>query len=61
MKLTLEQLRILVESAIFESEKLEEFLVSGMVAGVTTPLGTGPNYPNDRIFRPRRRRKKRRK
>lgn len=64
MKLNESQLRKLVrlimeeevldEDEIEEEDEVEEASVAGMVAGATTPLGTGPEYPK----RTRRRRRK---
>jgi len=36
---------LLTEPDDSEGEESEEASVSGAVAGVTTPLGTGPNHP----------------
>lgn len=54
VRLILEE-EILDEDEIEEEDEVEEASVAGMVAGVTTPLGAGPEYPN------RRRRRKKRK
>ena len=44
-------IRTLIESVIDEDDETEgeeqdEASVAGAVGGVTTPLGTGPHYPN---------------
>jgi|TARA_R110000824_G_scaffold65685_6_gene170952 hypothetical protein len=44
-------IRFLIESVIDEDdetkgEEKDEASVAGAIGGVTTPLGTGPNYPN---------------
>jgi hypothetical protein len=58
MNITIQQLRMLVEKAREEAEKLEEFSVAGMVGGFTIPLGAAPeNYMPSR----RRRRRKNKK
>jgi len=53
VRLILEE-EILDEDEIEEEDEVEEASVAGMVAGATTPLGTGPEYPK----RTRRRRRK---
>jgi hypothetical protein len=53
VRLILEE-EILDEDEIEEEDEVEEASVAGMVAGVTTPLGAGPEYPK----RTRRRRRK---
>ena len=53
VRLILEE-EILDEDEIEEEDEVEEASVAG-IAGVTTPLGAGPEYPN------RRRRRKKRK
>jgi len=53
VKLIIEE-DILDEDEIEEEDEVEEASAAGMVAGATTPLGAGPEYPN----RPRRRRKR---
>ena len=46
IKLILEASKdLLTEPDDSDGEESEEASVSGAVAGVTTPLGTGPNYP----------------
>ena len=42
-------LQKLIREMIDELEDLDEFSVSGSIAGVTTPLGTDATYPGSKV------------